>query len=189
MTSNWSQDIYVKAWDFATLAHQGQTYGGPVEGQKFEYINHVGSVAMELIWALNNTPDVDANLAIQCALLHDTLEDTKVTYDELLSTFGKSVADGVLALTKNESLATKQEQMIDSLNRIKMQPVEVWMVKLADRITNLSAPPFYWTKEKKISYREEALLIHKELHTANSFLSERFIYRLNTYQDYILTNP
>ena len=119
------------------------------------------------------------------ALLHDTLEDTKVTYDELLSTFGKAVADGVLALTKNESLATKQEQMIDSLNRIKMQPMEVWMVKLADRITNLSAPPFYWTKEKKISYREEALLIHKELHTANSFLSERFIYRLNTYQDYI----
>lgn len=185
MISNWSQDIFVKAWDFATLAHHGQTYGGPVEGQKFDYINHIGSVAMELIWALNNTPEANANLAIQCALLHDTIEDTQVTYEEVSSIFGKDVADGVRALTKNESLSTKHEQMLDSLKRIKMQPVEVWMVKLADRITNLSAPPFYWPKEKKINYREEALLIHKELHMANSLLSERLISRINSYQNYI----
>jgi guanosine-3',5'-bis(diphosphate) 3'-pyrophosphohydrolase len=185
MTSNWSQDVYVKAWDFATLAHHGQTYGGPVDGQQFDYINHVGSVAMELIWALNNTPEADGNLAIQCALLHDTLEDTEATYEQLASIFGKNVAEGVKALTKDESLSTKHEQMVDSLERIKMQPVEIWMVKLADRITNLSAPPFYWTKEKKIKYREEALLIHSELHTANSYLSERLISRVNSYQDYI----
>jgi (p)ppGpp synthase/HD superfamily hydrolase len=94
------------------------------------------------------------------------------------------VAGGVKALTKNESLPTKHEQMVDSLERIKIQPVEIWMVKLADRITNLSAPPFYWTREKKIQYREEALLIHSELHTANSHLSERLICRINSYQDY-----
>ena len=185
MTSNWSQDVYVKAWDFATLAHHGQTYGGPVEGQQFDYINHVGSVAMELIWALNNTPEADGNLAIQCALLHDTIEDTEVTYEQVASIFGTDLAEGVKALTKNESLPTKHEQMLDSLERIKMQPVEIWMVKLADRITNLSAPPFDWTKEKKIKYREEALLIHSELHTANSHLSERLISRIDNYQKYI----
>ncbi len=185
MASNWSQDVFVKAWDFATLAHHGQTYGGPIEGQQFDYINHIGSVAIELIWALNNTPDVDGNLAIQCALLHDTIEDTHVTYEEVLSVFGEDVAKGVLALTKNESLPTKHEQMLDSLQRIKKQPVEVWMVKLADRITNLSAPPFYWAKEKKINYREEALFIHAELHLANSFLSERLISRIDSYQNYI----
>lgn len=185
MTSNWSQDVFVKAWDFATLAHQGQTYGGPVEDQQYDYINHIGSVAMELMWALHGTPEADGNLAIQCALLHDTLEDTDVTYEEVVSLFGKSVADGVNALTKNESLPTKHEQMMDSLTRIKMQPVEIWMVKLADRITNLSAPPFYWTREKKIKYREEALLIHSELHTANNLLSERLLSRINSYQNYI----
>lgn len=185
MASNWSQDVFVKAWDFATLAHHGQTYGGPIEGQQFDYINHIGSVAIELIWALNNTPGVDGNLAIQCALLHDTIEDTHVTYEEVLSVFGEDVAKGVLALTKNASLPTKHEQMLDSLQRIKKQPVEVWMVKLADRITNLSAPPFYWTKEKKINYREEALFIHAELHLANSFLSERLISRIDSYQNYI----
>ena len=185
MASNWSQDVFVKAWDFATLAHHGQTYGGPLEGQKFDYINHIGSVVMELIWALNNTPAADGNLAIQCALLHDTIEDTSVTYEEILLTFGENVAKGVQALTKNEQLPTKHEQMLESLARIKMQPAEVWMVKLADRITNLSAPPFYWTKEKKIKYRDEALLIHSELYTANSFLSERLISRIDSYQNYI----
>lgn len=185
MASNWTQDVFVNAWDFATLAHQGQTYGGPVEGQQFDYINHIGSVAMELIWALGKTDGVDGNLAIQCALLHDTLEDTKVTYDELLSIFGKNVAEGVRAPTKNDTLPTKHEQMLDSLQRIKMQPKEVWMVKLADRITNLSAPPFYWTREKKIAYREEALLIHQELHTASIPLSERLMSRIDSYRNYI----
>ncbi len=185
MVCNWSQDIFVRAWDFATLAHQGQTYAGPIEGQHFDYINHIGSVAMELIWALHNTPSVDGNLAIQCALLHDTLEDTKTTYEDLVSIFGERVANGVKALTKDESLSTKYEQMQDSLERIKLQPVEIWMVNLADRITNLSEPPFHWSKEKKIKYREEALLIHRELGSANELLSERLLSRIDSYQRYI----
>ena len=185
MASNWSQDIFVKAWDFATLAHRGQTYSGPLEGQQYDYISHIGSVAMELIWALNNTLEADANLAIQCALLHDTLEDTATTYEDVAKIFGKQVADGVRALTKDTSLPSKHDQMMDSLQRIKMHPTEVWMVKLADRITNLSAPPFYWTKEKKMQYREEALLIHHELHTASNLLSERLLARINSYQNYI----
>lgn len=63
----------------------------------------------------------------------NSLIDTEATYEEVTSLFGKSVADGVNALTKNESLPAKHEQMMDSLTRIKMQPVEIWMVKLADR--------------------------------------------------------
>jgi len=43
MESNWSQDVYLKAWDFATIAHQGQTYAGPIAGQRIDYINHIGS--------------------------------------------------------------------------------------------------------------------------------------------------
>lgn len=58
------------------------------------------------------------------------------------------------------------------------------MVKLADRITNLSAPPFYWTKEKKIKYREESVFIHSELHLEKK-LSERLISCIDSYQNYI----
>jgi (p)ppGpp synthase/HD superfamily hydrolase len=184
MSVNRSQDVFVKAWDFATLAHQGQTYGGAIEGQQYDYINHVGSVAMELIWALNLTPTADGNLAIQCALLHDILEDTKTTYEDLVAKFGENVAEGVQALTKNAHLPSKQEQMMDSLQRIKRQPTEIWMVKLADRITNLSAPPYYWTKDKKIAYREEAVLIYNQLQDANGHLAQRLSARINDYQNF-----
>ena len=185
MNSIWSQDEFLKALDFATIAHQGQTYAGSIEGQRIDYINHIGRVAMELIWALDKTQDLDGNLAIQCAILHDTIEDTKVTYSDLVSNFGENVAEGVKALTKNETLPTKWEQMEDSLKRIKQQPVEVSMVKLADRITNLSPPPFHWTMEKRISYLDEARLIHRELCAANVLLAERLLNRINNYEKYI----
>ena len=62
---NWSQEVYNKAWRFATLAHHGQTYGSFEKGQKIDYINHIGSVAMEVIWALHLSPACDGNLAVQ----------------------------------------------------------------------------------------------------------------------------
>ena len=71
--SNWNPDIFSKAWNFATLYHQGQTYGGAQKGQKIPYINHLGSVGVEVIWALSTAPELDGDLAIQCALLHDTI--------------------------------------------------------------------------------------------------------------------
>lgn len=83
------------------------------------------------------------------------LEDTDTTYPELVRTFGPAVADGVLALTKEDSVGTdltpyqrKERRMADSLERIKAQPKEIWMVKMADRITNLQPPPKQWTPER-----------------------------------------
>jgi (p)ppGpp synthase/HD superfamily hydrolase len=148
--NNWSVDIYNKAWFFATVAHQGQTYGGPFAGMQIDYINHIGSVAIEILWTLNHSSaQYNVNLAIQCALLHDVLEDTKYTYKDIDERFGTEVANGVLALTKNKNIESREEKMLDSLTRIKQQPSEVWMVKLADRITNLYHPPYYWNNAKK----------------------------------------
>ena len=185
MSQSWSQDVFTKAWNFATKAHQGQTYGGSDQNQRVDYLNHIGSVAMEVIWALASNSHLDGNLAIQCALLHDVIEDTKHVYEDLLEEFGKNVADGVSALTKNEALPTKQEQMADSLARIKKQPVEVWMVKMSDRITNLYAPPFYWANDKKIAYREEALVIYKELHESSDVLANRLSEKIESYKGYL----
>ena len=53
----------------------------------------------------------------------------------------------------------KDQQIIDSLSRIKKLPIEVWAVKLADRITNLQPPPSYWTTEKRKKYLDQAKLI------------------------------
>ncbi len=184
--NTWSPDIYAKAWEFATIAHQKQTYGGRTEGLKINYINHIGSVAMEIISAIHKSSNViDANLAIQCALLHDIIEDTEFSYNDVLSKFGKEVADGILALTKDESMVSKSDMMIDSLKRIKEQPCEVWMVKMADRICNLYHPPYYWDKEKIMTYQKEAMVIHDYLKDANIVLEKRLWDKIQDYNLFI----
>jgi (p)ppGpp synthase/HD superfamily hydrolase len=74
---------------------------------------------------------------------------------------------------------------MDSLKRIKLQPKEVWAVKMADRICNLYAPPFYWNNEKKIAYQKEAQLILSELKEGNSYLAERLQQKIEKYNQYI----
>ncbi|MBC3917631.1 bifunctional (p)ppGpp synthetase/guanosine-3',5'-bis(diphosphate) 3'-pyrophosphohydrolase [Undibacterium sp. CY18W] len=183
--NKWTPDIYAKAWDFSSRQHNGQTYGGKVEGEKVEYINHVASVAMEVIWALQFNATANAALAVQCALLHDTLEDTSASYDLLKAEFGQAVADGVQALSKNTALPDKTAQMRDSLDRILLQPQEIWMVKMADRISNLYHPPHYWGNEKILAYRHEAQMIHDELHTADAKLAERLQAKIQAYPQFL----
>lgn len=183
--THWHPDIYAKAWSFASKQHSGQTYGGAQEGERIEYINHIASVAMEITWALQSDTSANSALALQCALLHDTIEDTDTSYSILHSEFGEAVANGVLALSKNEALPTKEAQMRDSLERIKQQPREVWMVKMADRITNLYHPPHYWTNEKILAYRDEALVIYQELYTANTQLAQRLQQKIAAYPQFL----
>ena len=125
------------------------------------------------------------DLLLLCALLHDVIEDTNGTYDEIEKEFGVEVADGVLALSKDENLHSKVEQMKDSIERIRIQPKEVWMVKLSDRITNLQPPPKHWDKEKVKKYRNEAVLILEKLGEANQYLAERLQIKIAEYSQYL----
>ena len=177
MTTEWSQEKYIKALRYAAGAHQGQT----VPGSEIPYVVHVTMVAMEVIAALAHEDGLDGDLAVQCALLHDVIEDAGVSYEKLAAEFGAEVAEGVLALSKNNILKSKQEKMTDSLARIKQQPKEIWMVKLADRITNLQPPPGHWSAEKIRRYREEAAEILAALGDASKFLSERLGEKLQVY--------
>lgn len=63
--------------------------------------------------------------------------------------------------------------MIHSLERIKKQPKEIWIVKIADRTTNLQPPPSDWTQDKINRYREEALEIYEALKEGSLCLSSR----------------
>ncbi len=176
-----AQDIYTKALNFSSQAHKGQK----VPGSDLPYITHIGNVVMEVMSAISMSNSVnDPDLAVQCAWLHDVLEDTQVTYEQLKAEFGQDVADGVLALSKNSDLKNKAEKMQDSLNRIRKQPVEVWMVKLADRITNLRPPPHHWANEKIRQYYEEAIEIHSALGAANEILSSRLLDKIKSYKRY-----
>jgi guanosine-3',5'-bis(diphosphate) 3'-pyrophosphohydrolase len=174
-----SPDRYVDAMRFAAAAHVGQKE----PGHDLPYLVHVVSVAAEVIAALPAHPGLDAELAVTCALLHDTVEDTNVTLDDIRARYGDAVAAGVGALTKNHELA-KAEQMADSLRRIKQQPREVAIVKLADRITNMSAPPSHWDAAKRVAYRAEAGVIADELGYASPVLEARLRARIEAYAAY-----
>jgi (p)ppGpp synthase/HD superfamily hydrolase len=177
MPVTWSQEKFIAALRYAAEAHNGQT----VPGSDLPYVVHVTMVAMEVIAALAREDGLNGDLAVQCALLHDVIEDAGVSYEKLAAKFGSEVADGVLALTKNNILKSKEEKMADSLARIKQQPREIWMVKLADRVTNLQPPPRHWDAEKVERYREEAEEILSELGDAIKFLSERLGEKLHVY--------
>lgn len=178
--SVWTQEAYIKAFRFAATAHSGQIVPGTV----FPYLVHLGMVAMEVMAALSAQEGLDGDMAVQCALLHDTIEDTQTTFEQVEQEFGRQVARGVSALSKDGSLP-KSEQLSDSLKRIKEQPREVWMVKLADRITNLQPPPSHWTKEKIVAYREEAIEILTKLGGASSTLAERLKQKIEEYKRYV----
>ena len=114
MRQHWSQDRYIEAYWFAVGAHRNQT----VPGTDLPYIVHPTLVSMEVIAALDMEPGRDEDLAVQCALLHDVIEDGEVSYEKIKSDFEEPVANGVLALSKDESLA-KDLQLKDSLMRIR----------------------------------------------------------------------
>lgn len=170
------QDAWAEAWTFAARAHRAQK----LPGHDLPYIVHLGAVSMEILVAHQLLAFARPALAVQCALLHDTLEDTQTQEVELTSRFGVDVAAGVRALTKDASLA-KSAAMADSLRRIRNQPAEVWAVKLADRITNLAPPPSHWTDEKIAAYRDEARVILDVLGEAHAPLANRLATRIAEY--------
>ncbi len=177
MKPGWSQELYIKAFKFAAEAHKKQN----LPGSDLPYIVHLTLVSMEIMAALSVEDDLDGDLAVQCALLHDTIEDAGIKYAKLKNKFGIKVANCVKALSKNKAIKPKGEQMIDSLERIKKQPKEVWMVKLADRITNLQPPPLHWDQEKISKYKQEAKLIYDNLKDANKFLADRLKHKIDNY--------
>lgn len=183
----WAIDDMQQVWQLVSKLHDGQKYGGAADGEQVEYINHIGSVVFEILNAVRYTENMNADLAIKCALLHDTIEDTPFTYEKVSEQFGEAVARGVLALTKDEQVESPAEKMLDSLERIKEQPKEVWAVKLADRITNLYAPPYYWDDDKKTRYLEESEMILDALKEGNQYLADRLRMKIRDYHRFIAT--
>ncbi len=175
------QEIYQKSIKFAAEKHRDQK----IKGTNSSYLVHLSNVAMEVMMAYHIEQNFDIKYAVQLALLHDVLEDTDTTFDEIKSTFGEEVAVGVLALTKNEELP-KEEQIYDSLVRIKQLRKEVAIVKLCDRLSNLQKPPAFWTKNKIYNYLEDAKMISRMLANQNSYLNERLTTKISDYQKYII---
>lgn len=174
-------DNYQEVLNFAAKAHKEQK-----TPKGLPYLTHITNVAVEVLNASikSKLEKEKINFAITCALLHDVLEDTDVTYDDLYVKYSDEVADGVEALSKNKKLE-KKEQMRDSIERILTQSYEVQMVKLADRVVNLSTPPKQWDSEKIKAYYQESKFILSCLSNANIYLAQRLKDKIKAYEEYL----
>ena len=173
------QTIYQETIKFAAEKHGAQK----VKGSKIPYVVHLSNVAMEIFMAARKTHGFDLGYALQLALLHDTIEDTQTTRQEIEMVFGKDIADGVWALTGDPKLL-KDYRLSDSLAKIRKCPREAGAVKLADRITNLQAPPKSWTKSHIRDFLYDAQQILKALHGANEYLEKRLEQKIAEYIKY-----
>lgn len=174
------QNNYQKAIAYAGSKHKDQK----LPGTESSYLVHLSNVTMETIIAAQHTAQFDLNFAVQVALLHDVLEDTSTTFEELQVEFGIKIAEAVLALSKNEAL-DPESRIPDSLKRIKLQSKEIWAVKLADRISNMQKPPAHWDTNKISAYKSMAQLILSELKGANLYLEKRLELKIKDYDQYL----
>jgi GTP diphosphokinase / guanosine-3',5'-bis(diphosphate) 3'-diphosphatase len=137
------------------------------------YINHLIEVA-ELVACSSNV--LDTNL-VMAAFLHDTVEDTGVTPQELERRFGDDVASLVMEVTDDKSLPKEMRKELQVKNAHKKSP-RAQTLKLADKISNLrsllSSPPANWTQERKRQYFEWARDVISGLTSPNPSLKAEF---------------
>lgn len=145
------------AYEFAKKYHEGQTRAS---GEP--YYTHPMEVAAILADMRMDTG------TIVTAILHDTLEDTKATYDQLKDQFGQEVADlvnGVSKLTRIESQTQegKQAENFRKLVVAMSEDIRVLLVKLADRLHNMRTLYHITKPEKQRRIALETLEIYAPL--------------------------
>ena len=120
-----------KAYVFSARAHEGQVR---LSGEP--YLSHPLEVAY-LLAQMGLGP-----VTVSCGLLHDTVEDTTTTIDELDEYFGEEVADIVNGITKISQLTfgdrlTQQAEYLRKMVLSMSRDIRVLLVKLADRVHNM----------------------------------------------------
>ena len=145
-----------KAYDFASVAHAGQLR---MSGEP--YFMHPASVAKNIA-----EMGFDEH-AIAAGLLHDTVEDTSASIDELEEEFGEQVADIVDGVTKINMMTfdTKEEAQAENIRKMILamsHDIRVPIVKLADRTHNMRTLQFQ-KPHKKISISQETMDIYAPL--------------------------
>lgn len=162
---------------YASIAHKDQKMMEP----EVPYLTHVFGVFLNVVEAYyNGNEKFDLDYALKVAILHDTIEDTSLTYENIKEKYGKDIADGVLALSKNKKIK-KEDQIIDSIERIKKCRIEVQIVKMADRTYNMRCRPSLWNEQRCLNYINEAKYILKELGESSKYLKEKLSKNISNY--------
>ena len=134
--------------EFAAAKHRNQRRK---DAEASPYINH----PLQLAHVLATEGGVSDLKTLMAAVLHDTVEDTETTYDELVERFGRKVADVVMEVTDDKALvkADRKRRQVEQAPHMSKRAA---LVKLADKTCNLrdvaKNPPTGWPLTRKQEY-------------------------------------
>ena len=155
---------------FAADKHKNQRRK---DAEASPYINHPIALANLLL----NEAGVEDQRVLVAAVLHETIEDTDATAQELVRHFGKDVTDIVLEVTDDKTLpkAERKRLQIEHAAHISRRAK---LVKLADKICNLrdiaASPPADWSVDRKREYFDWAKSVVDELRGVHPGLEHLF---------------
>ncbi len=165
-----SCDLILRAVAFAAHKHRDQRRKNK---EASPYINHPIQLAT-VLWEEGRVQDAKV---IAAALLHDTLEDTETSWQELRGEFGEEIADIVLEVTDTQWIKKELRKRLQ-VARARHSSEKAKLVKLADKICNLrdigAHPPHGWTLERKQHYFDWAKEVVDRLRGTHVGLEQKF---------------
>ena len=163
-------DLVLKATEFAAHKHRNQRRK---DANASPYINHPIALAR----VLRVDGGVDDAAVIAAALLHDTIEDTDTSYNEIRGQFGARVADIVAEVTDTKWLQKGARKRLQ-ISKAARATEGAKLVKLADKIANLrdiiANPPADWSVARKREYFDWAKRVVDRVRGRNLRLERRF---------------
>ena len=137
------------------------------------YINHPIQVA-ELIARVGRVSDL---ATLQAAILHDTVEDTETTFEELEGRFDNEVASLVMEVSDDKSLPKEERKQLQIEHAPNLSP-KAKHIRIADKISNIMhvahSPPEGWSKERRFEYLDWSKRVVDGCRGANEYLETHY---------------
>lgn len=162
--------LLIKALDFASRKHRNQRRK---DSQASPYINH----PIALTHVLCHEGGVEDVETLCAALLHDTVEDTHTTPEELAQHFGVRIRNIVMEVTDDTTLPKEERKRQQVINAARASD-QAKLVKLADKICNIrdvaGHPPVGWGLERRQAYFDWAKRVIDEVRGVHAELESVF---------------
>ncbi len=169
-SQNGGLDLFVRALAFAAYKHRDQRRK---DQEASPYINHPIALAAVLV----NEGGIDDTTVLASAILHDTIEDTETSAEELEREFGVEITATVLAVSDDKSLDKADRKRLQIEHAATLTRTAK-LVKLADKICNVrdvaNSPPANWPLERRQAYFDWAKAVVDEMRGVHPVLEARF---------------
>lgn len=162
--------ILLSALHFSSIKHRDQRRKDAAQSP---YINHPIQV-VQTLWDVGGVRDESTLVA---AILHDTIEDTATSPEEIRARFGEQVLTLVLEVTDDKSLPQLERKRLQIEHAPHLSP-GAKLIKLADKLSNLTdvlhAPPTDWSLQRKQEYLRWTEQVVAGLRGTNPALEQKY---------------